>query len=86
MQAARNGGALRTNSSLNGRELDRLAKLDDTGAQMLEEAMTGLGLSARAYDKVRRVARTIADIDSSENIRAEHVAEAIQYRLLDRKH
>jgi magnesium chelatase family protein len=44
-----------------------------------------MGLSARAYDKVRRVSRTIADLEGSDAVRAEHVAEAIQYRLLDRQ-
>jgi magnesium chelatase family protein len=46
--------------------------------------MEGLGLSARAYDKVRRVARTIADLVGSARVGSEHVAEAVQYRLLDR--
>lgn len=52
----------------------------------MKQAMDELGLSARAYDKVRRVARTIADLDGSEPIREYHVAEAIQYRLLDRRY
>ena len=55
------------------------------GLLALEQAMDELGLSARAYDKVRRVARTIADIDGSKNIQELHLAEAVQYRLLDRK-
>jgi magnesium chelatase family protein len=47
--------------------------------------MTELGLSARAYDKVRRVARTIADLEGADRIEEHHLAEAVQYRLLDRK-
>ena len=47
--------------------------------------MNELGLSARAYDKVRRVARTIADLEASERVQTQHVSEAIQYRLLDRR-
>jgi magnesium chelatase family protein len=52
---------------------------------MLGQAMAEMGLSARAYDKVRRVARTIADLEGEERVSAGHVAEAIQYRLLDRR-
>jgi magnesium chelatase family protein len=51
----------------------------------MKQAMDELGLSARAYDKVRRVARTIADIEGVPAIQEHHVAEAVQYRLLDRK-
>ena len=52
---------------------------------LLRTAVSNLGLSARAHDKVLRVARTIADLDRAETICAQHISEAIQYRLLDRK-
>jgi magnesium chelatase family protein len=83
-QAERNGGPLRTNRVLSGRELDKLAPLEPQGQELLRQAMSELGLSARAYDKVRRVARTIADLEQRDAVAVEHVAEAIQYRLLDR--
>jgi len=85
IQNKRNGGPLKPNSSLSGRELDKLATLDDPSKEMLKQAMTELGLSARAYDKLRKVSRTIADLEGSEAIKAEHMAEAVQYRLLDRQ-
>lgn len=85
IQSDRNGGPLKTNATLTGRELDRHAPLDEHGQHLLREAMNELGLSARAYDKVRRVARTIADLEASDIVKVEHVSEAIQYRLLDRK-
>ncbi len=84
-QCERNGSTLNTNAVLTGRELDRYAALDEQGKTLLKHAMTELGLSARAYDKVRRVARTIADLEGSDAISAQHIAEAIQYRLLDRQ-
>ena len=52
---------------------------------LLGDAMGQLKLSARAYDKIRRVSRTLADLDSSDRVKDHHVLEAIQYRLLDRK-
>ncbi|MEE9405044.1 MAG: YifB family Mg chelatase-like AAA ATPase [Algisphaera sp.] len=85
IQSARNGGPLRTNSTLAGRELDQWAALPADASELLKQAMTDLGLSARAYDKVRRVARTIADLENASSLALHHVAEAIQYRLLDRR-
>ena len=82
-QQARQGAA--PNARLSGRTLDKLAPLDEQCRALLGQAMTELGLSARAYDKVRRVARTIADIEGSEHVQPQHISEAVAYRLLDRK-
>jgi magnesium chelatase family protein len=78
-------GAGTPNSRLSGRQLDQLAVLGEDARTLLGNAMNELGLSARAYDKIRRVSRTIADLDGAESIAVPHVAEAVQYRLLDRK-
>jgi magnesium chelatase family protein len=59
--------------------------IDEDSQKLIEMAIEKLGLSARAYTKVLKVARTIADIEEEEKIRSSHVAEAIQYRNLDRK-
>jgi magnesium chelatase family protein len=67
------------------REIRQYCQLDDSGERMLEQAMQHFGLSARAHDRIRKVARTIADLDGSEAITVAHLAEAIQYRTLDRK-
>jgi magnesium chelatase family protein len=72
------------NARLVGVALDRVAVLDDESRSIVQQAMTELGLSVRAYDKIRRVARTIADLDGAELIRAQDIAEAVQYRILDR--
>jgi magnesium chelatase family protein len=80
---ARQGGVI--NAQLRGKDLDEIMNLSDAARGLLEQAMTQLGLSARAYDKVRRVSRTIADVDGAEDVRPEHVGEAVQYRLLDRR-
>jgi magnesium chelatase family protein len=73
------------NARLSGRELDQFASLDDQCRGLLGEAMSQLGLSARAYDKIRRLARSIADLESADRVATHHITEAIQYRLLDRK-
>ena len=83
-QVERNGGPLVTNSALSSKQLDAMAVLDEPSSELLKNAMAELGLSARAYDKIRRVARTIADLDGQANIALQHLAEAVQYRLLDR--
>jgi magnesium chelatase family protein len=84
-QAQRSADQHKPNSTLTGRELDHVAILDDQSRQLLNQAMTELGLSARAYDKIRRVSRTIADLEQSSTIQVHHLAEAIGYRLLDRQ-
>jgi magnesium chelatase family protein len=83
-QNARQGSAT-PNARLSGRQLDEFARMNEAAISMLGRAMTELGLSARAYDKIRRVSRTIADLDNADTVAVQHVAEAIQYRLLDRK-
>jgi len=59
--------------------------MSDEARTMLGQAISSLGLSARAYDKIRRVARTIADLDGQAAMGLAHIAEAVQYRLLDRQ-
>ena len=72
------------NAQLKPRHMKTHCRLDQTGKQLLDQAVTRLGLSARAYGRILRVARTIADLADSEAIEPSHLAEAIQYRNLDR--
>jgi len=83
-QAERARGKPVPNARLRGAALRRDCAPDDAGRRLLQAAVERLGLSARAHDKVLRVARTIADVEGSDGVRAAHVAEAVQYRALDR--
>jgi magnesium chelatase family protein len=78
-------GKVMTNAHMTHQQLEKFCRIDAAGEMMLKEAMLELGLSARAHDKICKVARTIADLEDVEDIRAEHIAEAIGYRKLDRK-
>lgn len=75
-----------SNSELTPCFIDRFCKLDKTGKRILSVAFEKLNLSGRAYGRILKVARTIADLDSENSIKPEHIAEAIQYRNLDRKY
>lgn len=73
------------NAQMTPKLVREICQISESGQQLLKTAMERLGLSARAYDRILRVARTIADLDASEEIANEHLAEAIQYRSLDRQ-
>ena len=73
-----------TNAQMSRRQINEFCRLDDSGKELVNAAVERLGLSARAYDRILRVSRTIADLDGKENIDTAHLAEAIQYRSLDR--
>jgi magnesium chelatase family protein len=73
------------NADMGTKEVREFCMLDTSGSEILKMAMTKLGLSARAYDRILKVSRTIADLDNSGNILPQHISEAIQYRSLDRE-
>lgn len=73
------------NAHMQSRHIRRFCRLNEAGQEILKNAITKLGLSARAYDRILKVSRTIADLAESPQILAEHVAEAVQYRTLDRQ-
>jgi magnesium chelatase family protein len=73
------------NAQITSKQIKTYCQLTDAGQALLKNAMEKLSLSARAYDRILKVARTIADIEGAENICPEHIAEAIQYRSLDRE-
>lgn len=80
------GTDIKCNAKMTSRATREYCVLTPQADSMLKSSFEAMGLSARAYDKILRVARTIADLDSSENIELAHIAEAIQYRSLDRKY
>ena len=69
---------------MNSRQVRQFCRLTESGMNMLRTSLNELGLSARAHDKILRVARTIADLDNSETVQDQHLSEAINYRVLDR--
>lgn len=77
--------SIHNNAQMRSRDLAIYCELNDAGRQLIKTAMERLGLSARAYDRILKVARTIADMEESANIETQHLAEAIQYRSLDRE-
>lgn len=80
---ARNG--VYCNAQMSSKQIRELCAINDAGQTLLKTAMEKLGLSARAYDRILKVARTIADLDQCEHIESQHLAEAIQFRSLDRE-
>ena len=73
-----------SNSQMSSRHMKKFCEIDEDGKRLLEMAIDKLGLSARAYTRVLKVARTIADLETEERIKSHHLSEAIQYRSLDR--
>jgi magnesium chelatase family protein len=81
-----NGEATKVNGKMTPREIRKHCRLEREAESLLKTAMDELGLSARAHDKILRVGRTIADLDTSDPITAVHLSEAISYRTLDRRY
>lgn len=77
--------AIPHNAAMGVRNIRQYCQLDDAGERLLEQAMQRFGLSARAHDRIRKVARTIADLAGADAIGIEHLSEAVQYRTLDRQ-
>ena len=80
------GEKVYSNAQLSPRMIRKYCQISPESERLLESAMTRLGLSARAHDRILKVSRTIADLDGAENISSTHISEAIQYRSLDRNY
>jgi magnesium chelatase family protein len=78
------GDGIFSNAAMTPRQIRRFCRIDAESETMLERAMTRLGLSARAYDRILKVSRTIADLEGCDEIQSTHVSEAVHYRSLDR--
>ncbi|MGE5403795.1 MAG: magnesium chelatase, partial [Candidatus Saccharibacteria bacterium] len=74
------------NAEMKPRDIRSYCKVDDDGSKLLRAAFKSLGLSARGYDRILKVARTIADLEGAKDISMAHVAEAIQYRGIERRY
>jgi magnesium chelatase family protein len=87
IQSERYGSSagIHNNSQMSPSLMHRYCRPDAAGASLIKNAMERLGLSARAYDRILRVARTIADLEGSSNVHSQHLAEAVNYRSLDRR-
>ena len=86
MQEARfRGTRIHSNAGMNTRLIKQFCRIDEQSSSLLEKAMERFGLSARAHTRILKIARTIADLENSEEIGPAHLAEAIQYRTLDRR-
>jgi len=85
IQRQRFGHPFMTNAMMGHKQVEKFCELDSASEMLLRQAMAEFALSARAHDKICKVARTIADLESSESIQPAHIAEAVGYRKLDRK-
>ncbi|MEO6541278.1 MAG: ATP-binding protein, partial [Ferruginibacter sp.] len=81
----KNNEGVYANAQMSSKQLKEICVITSTGQNLLKVAMEKLNLSARAYDRILKVSRTIADLSASDEIKPEHLAEAIQYRSLDRE-
>jgi magnesium chelatase family protein len=87
MQYRRFGkSSLRLNGRMSPSQIRKHCKLESDAESLLKSAMEEMGLSARAHDKILRIGRTIADLNTSDNITADHLSEAINYRTLDKSY